>query len=86
MIGYHRTSVYSILKQKSIDTELLIKISKALDYDFYNKVYGSKKKKKKKQQIYVGGLIPEEYLKNINIPEGFLLVVKSIKKLPELDE
>jgi predicted transcriptional regulator len=34
-----RTAVYNIFKQKSIDTELLIKISIVLDYDFIHEIY-----------------------------------------------
>ena len=34
-IDRERTTVYDIFGRKSIDTELLIKISNALDYDFH---------------------------------------------------
>ena len=38
-INRDRTTVYNIFKQKSIDIELLIKISEILDYDFIHQVY-----------------------------------------------
>lgn len=31
-----RTNVYSIFRRKSIDTDLLIRISRILDYNFFN--------------------------------------------------
>ncbi|MDR1724657.1 MAG: helix-turn-helix domain-containing protein [Tannerella sp.] len=34
-----RTNVYHIFNQKSLDIEKLIKISKALDYDFIHQIY-----------------------------------------------
>jgi len=41
-INCDRTNVYYIYGCKTIDTELLITISKVLNYDFYNKVYFDK--------------------------------------------
>ena len=41
-ISCDRTNVYYIYECKTIDTELLITISKVLNYDFYNKVYFDK--------------------------------------------
>jgi len=38
-IGRERTTIYDIFERKSIDIELLIKISQALDYDFIHEVY-----------------------------------------------
>ena len=34
MLGYHRTRIYAIFESKSIDSDLLIRISNALDYNF----------------------------------------------------
>lgn len=33
---YDRTNVYSIFKRKSIDTDLLLRISHVLNYNFFN--------------------------------------------------
>ena len=38
-INRDRTTVYDIFKRKSIDTDLLIKISEVLDYNFLREVY-----------------------------------------------
>ena len=38
-IDHDRTTVYNIFKRKSIDIDLLLKISKVLDYDFIHEVY-----------------------------------------------
>jgi predicted transcriptional regulator len=38
-IDRERTTVYDIFERKSIDIELLIKISQVLDYDFVHNVY-----------------------------------------------
>jgi len=38
-INRERTTAYDIFERKSIDIELLIKISKVLDYDFIHEVY-----------------------------------------------
>lgn len=38
-LHYERTNIYKIFKRNSIDVDLLIRISKVLDYDFLRKVY-----------------------------------------------
>ncbi|MCL2327016.1 MAG: helix-turn-helix domain-containing protein [Bacteroidetes bacterium] len=38
-ISRERTTVYDIFERKSVDIELLIKISQVLDYDFIHHVY-----------------------------------------------
>jgi hypothetical protein len=42
LIHVHRSTIYPMFKQKSIDIELLIRISKALDYDFLKEVKESR--------------------------------------------
>lgn len=39
MLHYERTNVYKIFKRKSIDVELLIRVSEILQYDFLAEVY-----------------------------------------------
>jgi plasmid maintenance system antidote protein VapI len=39
LINRHEKTVQSILKRKTIDTELLLNISKALDHDFFKYFY-----------------------------------------------
>lgn len=43
-----RTNIYSIFKRKSIDTDLLLRISKILKYDFF-KEYSSELTKEESQ-------------------------------------
>lgn len=38
-LHYERTNIYKIFKRSSIDIELLIRISKILEYDFLQEVY-----------------------------------------------
>lgn len=38
-LHYERTNIYKIFKRNSIDVDLLMRISKVLDYDFLRKVY-----------------------------------------------
>lgn len=42
-----RTTVYNILRSKSIDTERLIRISNILNYDFLREVYLSNEKEER---------------------------------------
>jgi len=42
-ISYSRRNVYSILSKKSIDTELLERVSKVLEYNFFQGYLPSKK-------------------------------------------
>ena len=46
LIDRERSTVYDIFGRKSIDIELLIKISEVLDYDFIHKVYFPDKSQK----------------------------------------
>jgi len=46
-INRTRPTVYDIFNRKSIDTDLLIKISEALDYNFLQEVYLEKTTEKK---------------------------------------
>ncbi|MCL2596879.1 MAG: helix-turn-helix domain-containing protein [Paludibacter sp.] len=41
-IHCERTTVYDIFERKSIDSELLIRISEVLNFDFYNEIYLNK--------------------------------------------
>ena len=67
-IDRERTTVYGIFKRKSIDIELLIKISKVLDYDFIHQVYFPDTYPKKQIIIEIDGndvvFFHENVLKN----------------------
>jgi len=43
MLGVQRTRIYTILESKTIDTDLLCKISDVLHYDFLTEVYLKKR-------------------------------------------
>jgi len=43
LVGLQRTRIYNIFESKSIDTDLLCKISDALHYDFLTEVYIKKR-------------------------------------------
>jgi len=43
IVGVQRTRIYSIFDSKTIDTDLLCKISNALHYDFLTEVYIKKR-------------------------------------------
>lgn len=39
VLHYERTNIYKIFKRQSIDVDLLIRISRVLEYDFLREVY-----------------------------------------------
>lgn len=39
LLHYERTNIYKIFKRRSIDVDLLIRISHVLEYDFLREVY-----------------------------------------------
>lgn len=47
-LSYSRTNVYKIYEKSSVDTDLLMRISNVLDYDFFS-VYSSRIKSDKKE-------------------------------------
>ena len=73
-INRERTTVHDIFKRKSIDTELLIEISKALDYDFIRNVYF---KTQTSLSPDGSGKTEESRLKILNLLEEFIRFVKS---------
>ena len=75
-ISKERTTVYDILTRKSIDTELLIKISKVLDYDFIRKVYY---KEQTVHTILVSIKTEEDVVKNSGLLEELICCVKNKK-------
>jgi len=71
-----RTNVHDIFKRKSIDTELLIAISKALDYDFIRKIYYGEETS---PTIFIAIKTKEDEIKKIDLPEEFIRLVKPHK-------
>ena len=78
-IDRERTTVYDIFERKSIDIELLIKISNALDYDFVHEVYYPKNTNTIPQKILIAVEIEECEIEKLELPEEFIHFVKSKK-------
>ena len=75
-INKERTTARDILKRKSIDTELLIDISKVLDYDFIRNVYYGEQTS---PTIFIAVKTKEDEVKNLDLPEEFIRLVKGKK-------
>ena len=75
-INKERSTVYGIFNRKSVDTELLIEISKALDYDFIRSVYYGEETS---PTVFIAVKMEEEELKNADLPNEFIRLVKSKK-------
>jgi transcriptional regulator with XRE-family HTH domain len=74
MIGINRTSIYKIFESKTIDTELLCKISDVLYYDFLLEFYIKKRETNNQNPTTI----------NINFqitPENLADFIKSVKRL-----
>ena len=77
-INCHRTTVYHIFKQESMNTERLKEISEVLDYDFVNEIYPKKKTlPQNTQKIYIAVEIDKEVLKTLDLPAGFIQLIKN---------
>jgi len=72
-INRERTSARDILKRKSLDTELLITISKVLDYDFIRNVYYGEKTS---PTLFIAVKTNENEIKNLDLPEEFIRLIQ----------
>ena len=77
-INRDRTTVYDIFERKSIDIELLIKISDVLDYDFIHKVYFPENANTPK--ILIAVEIEKNKMEKMDLPEEFVRFVKLPQK------
>ena len=75
-INRERSTVYDIFDRKSIDTELLIDVSKALGYDFIHKVYF---KEQTAHTVLISIKTEEDALKNLDLLEEFICYMKNKK-------
>jgi len=66
-INRERTTVYDIFERKSIDVELLIKISHVLDYDFIHEVYFPSNTHAASRKILVAFEIDEDELEKLEL-------------------
>jgi transcriptional regulator with XRE-family HTH domain len=76
-INIHRSTVYLLFEQKSIDIEQLMAISKVLEYDFIEEVY-LKRHQAKGDTVIVGVEVDRSQLQNLDLPKEFLKLSKSI--------
>jgi len=74
-INRDRTTIYDIFERKSIDIELLIKISDILDYDFIHEIYFPQKNMNT-QKILIAVEIGKNEIERLNLPEEFVRFVK----------
>ena len=71
------STVYDIFERKSIDIDLLISISDALQYDFIHEVYFPQgKAAAKSPKILVAIEVEESEIDKLNLPEGFVRLAK----------
>ena len=76
LIHKDRTTVNHIFTRKSLDTELLIAISKALDYDLLLKVYYGEEPS---PTLYITVKTTEEEVRKLNLPKEFMRLLKNKK-------
>ena len=78
----HRATIYSIFKQETIDIGLLMRISKALDYDFikeaYKAVYAEEKQEENKTIIEIE--ITKQQLQQLECSDNLLFSLKVNKE------
>jgi transcriptional regulator with XRE-family HTH domain len=80
-INCDRTTVYDIFKRKSIDVEKLIKISQVLNYNFIEEIYFKRNSITISipPTIFIAVEIDKHLLKNLNLPNNFIQLIKDIK-------
>ena len=71
-INCERTTIYDIFKRKSIDSELLFRISEALNFDFYNEIYLNKQTGNFSKKILVAIEIDERYIDKLDLPDKLI--------------
>jgi len=71
-INCERTTVYNIFERKSIDSELLIRISKVLDFDFYNQIYLNRKTNNFSKKVLIAFEIEGEEIAKLELPDELI--------------
>jgi plasmid maintenance system antidote protein VapI len=72
-IDRERTTVYDIFERKTIDIDLLINISNALDYDFIHEVYFPKNLNPK---MLLAIEVDRSEIEKLNLPKEFIQLMK----------
>jgi len=83
-INRERQTVYDIFERKSMDIDLLIKISDALDYDFIHEVYFPKNADTISSKIFIAIEIEEREIEKLKLPEEFVRLARSENKTSEI--
>lgn len=78
-INRTHSTVYDIFKRKSIDTDLLLKISEVLQYNFIEEVYLKRTLSECTHRYYLAVEIGDEELKNANLDEQILVLNQILK-------
>ena len=76
-INCERSNVYHIYKQKSIDSELLIRISEVLNFDFYNEIYLDKNTNHFSKKVLIAFEIEEKDIDNLELPDELMKLLPS---------
>lgn len=76
-INCERSTVYDIYERKSIDSELLIRISEALNFDFYSEIYLEKKTTHFSKKVLIAFEVEEKDIENLDLPEGLIKLLPS---------
>lgn len=76
-INIHRSTVYLLFEQKSIDVELLLDISKVLEYNFIEEVY-LKRSQPKENTVIIGIEVDSSQVQRLDLPKEFLQLSKFI--------
>ena len=71
-IHCERTVVYDIFERKSIDTELLIRISEGLNFDFYNEIYLNKNTNNFPKKVLIAFEIEEKNIDKSDLPDKLI--------------
>ena len=82
LIGKVRTDVNYIFTLESIHIDILIKISKALNYDFIHNVYYEDYKEEEQTSLTIPPItlkIKENEIIGINLPKEFIRLIKAEK-------
>ena len=74
-VGIHRSTIYPLFHQKSIDIELLINISEVLEYNFIEEIYVANQKVRE-NRIVIGIEVSEEQLQKSDLLKEFMNVIK----------
>jgi len=79
MIHVHRSTIYPMFEHKSIDIDLLMRISEALGYDFIKEVYSEKQDENECKPI-IEVEVSKRQLQQLESSDNFFVVLKINKE------